>query len=70
MRIAAYGQRLDRCLVCKNSLAKIFCKHCNGVGQLQFNVWHIEDVEYGHGTDDDAPVSNSINGVIVDQSKN
>ena len=70
MRIAAYGQRLDQCFVCRNSIAKIFCKHCNGVGQLQFNVWHIEDVEYGHGTDDNASTSDSTRRIIIDDSKN
>jgi hypothetical protein len=70
MKVAPYGQRLDPCFVCRGSLAKIFCKHCGGAGQLQFNVWHIEDIEYGHGTDDNSSVVSSINRITINDSKN
>lgn len=69
MNIVAYGQRLDPCFVCKNSRTKIFCKHCNGVGQIQFNIYQIEGVEYGHGTDDNATTSDSIDRIIANHRK-
>lgn len=67
LRIQPYGQKLEVCLICKNTRAKLFCRHCNGQGQFAREVYHIEGVEYGHGSADDATVSDSIDRLTNQQ---